>query len=53
MILRSDGKTFIDCSKKEKKKIYRLYITGSEEDGWVINGIPKNELIAYEGYWEE
>ncbi|MBO4887294.1 MAG: hypothetical protein J5589_03160 [Firmicutes bacterium] len=53
VIFRSDGKTFIDCGTYNSDKIYRLYVTGSEEEGWVINGIPKDELLAYEQYWEE
>jgi hypothetical protein len=52
-ILRSDGQTFIDCGTYDSDKIYRLYVTGSEEEGWIINGIPKDNLLAYEGYWEE
>ena len=52
-IIRSDGETFIDCWMYNADGICRLYITGSEEDGWIINGYPKDELLSYEGYWEE
>lgn len=52
-ILRSDGETFIDCMAPEKGIICRLYITGSFEDGWFVNGVPKEEWVGHEGYFEE
>lgn len=52
-IIRSDGETFIDCQEWETEEVIRLYITGSEETGWLINGLPKENVIAHEGFWEE
>ncbi|MBO6158016.1 MAG: hypothetical protein J6P72_01995, partial [Firmicutes bacterium] len=52
-IIRSDGETFIDCQNWDSGEVIRLYITGSEESGWLINGLPKDEVVAHEGFWEE
>ena len=54
MVVRSDGATFIDCyGDRGDEKVYRLYIGGSEEDGWTINGVPEEQWIGHKGYFEE
>ena len=51
-IRRSDGETFVDAVIDAGPQMCRLYITGSEEEGWQINGYPKDELVGFEGYPE-
>ena len=51
-VIRSDGETFIDCLM-EAGTVCRLYIEGSPDEGWWINGIPKIDIVGNEGYFEE
>ena len=53
-IFRTDGETFIDCTFEGGicRGICRIYVEGSWEEGWLFNGLPKEEVIGYEGYYE-
>ncbi|MBQ7060096.1 MAG: hypothetical protein IJM83_12490 [Firmicutes bacterium] len=51
-IRRTDGETFVDAVIDDGPQMCRLYITGSKEEGWMINGYPKDEVVGYEGYPE-
>ena len=52
--VRTDGETFVDVQEmyEEGDKIYRLYISGSYEEGWTINGQPAGDLISTEWNWD-
>ena len=49
---RSDGKTFVDFETPEGQFV-RLYIEGSEESGWKVNGYDIDEVLNLNGYIEE
>ena len=49
---RSDGKTFVDFETPEGQVI-RLFIEGSEESGWKVNGYDIDEVLDLNGYIEE
>ncbi len=51
--LRTDGESFIDLEIEGDKGICRLYITGSYEDGFQVNGLPADEYIETEVFFEE
>lgn len=51
-IIRSDGESFVDCGT-EDDRVVRLYIEGSDSDGWTVNGHPMDEVILYQGWYEE
>ncbi|MBO4887295.1 MAG: hypothetical protein J5589_03165 [Firmicutes bacterium] len=51
-IRRTDGETFVDAVIDGGPQMCRLYITGSAEEGWMINGYPKDEVVGYEGFPE-
>lgn len=50
--VRTDAATFIDA-QTEEDTLCRLYIEGSEEEGWIINGLPQHEIISHMGWFEE
>ncbi|WP_044932791.1 hypothetical protein [Butyrivibrio sp. AC2005] len=53
-IVRTDAETFIDVIDvyEDDDTIYRLYITGNDEDGFKINGEPAEDLVTT-GYFTE
>ena len=54
MSVRTDAETFIDVIDvyEDDDTIYRLYITGNDEDGFMINGEPAEDLVTT-GYFTE
>ena len=56
-LCRTDGETFLDAYVRDdalpEDTICRLYIGGSEEAGWTVNGRPMEEVFGHMGYWEE
>jgi len=56
-LCRTDGETFLDAYVRDdalpEGTICRLYIGGSEETGWTVNGRPMEEVFGHMGYWEE
>ena len=46
MSVRTDAETFIDVIDvyEDDDTIYRLYITGNDEDGFKINGEPAEDI---------
>ncbi len=56
-LCRTDGRSFLDAYVHDnvlpEDTICRLYIGGSEEDGWTVNGRPMEEVIGHMGYFEE
>ena len=54
VVIRSDGESFVDAvMDTDGQSVCRLIVGGNEEDGWTINGLPKNEVIGNEGWFEE
>ena len=55
--LRTDAETFIDAQVYNYERgdydTVRLYIEGDEENGWIINGHPMEEIFSYIGWLEE
>ena len=52
-IIRTNGTTFADAECPDNGRLYRLYLEGSDEEGWTVNGHPQEEVIAHIGWWEE
>ncbi len=51
--LNTDGETFIDLKMGYEGPICRLYIEGSYEDGFTVNGRPQEEIIEEVSWLEE
>ncbi len=49
---RTDGKTFVDFETIEGRFV-RLYIEGSEDAGWYVNGQDIDEILSLSVYIEE
>lgn len=49
---RTDGKSFVDFETVEGQFV-RLYIEGSEESGWYVNGKDIDEVLSLSVYIEE
>ncbi len=56
-LCRTDGVSFLDAYVRDdalpEGTICRLYIGGSEETGWTVNGRPMEEVFGHMGYWED
>lgn len=51
--LRTDAKTFIDLELEGGSEICRLYVTGNDKDGFMVNGHPAEEVLNLQGWLEE
>ncbi len=50
IFVRTDGESFVDVQDQyaEDDRTYRLYISGSYEEGYTINGQPAEEIVSTE-----
>ncbi len=52
-IVRTDARSFIDVTISDTDEICRLYVTGSDADGWIVNGHPVDDVLNLQGWFEE